>query len=610
MKTMKNVNFAIFAIVQLMIMACTDITDNRLSQGAQIVGVKVNDVLYLPTNANNVATIVLAPGIDLSNAKVEVLALNGTIQDFNNKTQMDSRKPLTLTVNGDDGTVTPWTLKIQSPPLVSTFAIEGLTVNKADVHFGTSSLIVQVPKGTNLKALKATMDFVNGTVQDFTNGTVQDYTAPLTIHVLGVDGTTVYTYNFIITTESVGPAVIKSMTINGIATDSVVVTDATKNIVTPYVIGLSNFSSSTVTLVAGYGNIVDASFIGTGLNLLAGTATVKVTGSDGIQKTFTIGVPKLSLTPLLSMPYSSFGFGSDAGSSVALSGQYFVMANHNTGGVTPIGPNYYDLSGNRVNILSKTGTTIDNGAVTGIRKLASDDNGVILGVQLGAGAGATQVLNVYKWNSVTDAAPSVYISYSQTSLGFTYAPRAAGINIQGSLSGNAIITIPITGHTDVLVWTVTNGTLTSPTPTILSVIVSGIPGNYNSIQPMPVGTPGYVGAIVTASTNGIFNFTSTLTQISSQTGIVSTDCDVYAYKGRVYLAYTAYVSGSGARFRVCDITDGQANSFQTPIMDVLMPSTQSNGNATMDADLQVINSKLCVAFTCTNIGTRIYQLEN
>jgi len=608
MKTIKSLGLTMCAILLLVIFACSNNMDKRLFEGSQIVGVKINNVLYLPTDTNNIATVVLPAGTDLSNVKVEILVTNGLIQGFANNTQMDCRKPLSLTINGSDGKRTNWTLKIQSPPLITTFIISGLTINPSDIHFSSSSLIVQVPKGTNLAALNVTMAFMNGTLQDFTNGTVQDYTSPHTIHVLGVDGSTIYTYQFIITTQQVGPAIITGMVINGIPTDSVVVTDINKNIVTPYVHGLTNFSSANVTLTAGFGNQIDPSFTGQGLNLLAGTTTVKITGTDGIQKTFTIGVPKLSLTPLASIPYASFGFGTDAGTAIAFSGQYFVVANHNSAGVTPIGPNYYDLSGKWVNALSKTGTTIDGGAVTGIRKLASDDNGVILGVQLGAGAGATTTLNIYKWNGVTDVAPTVYISYSETSLGLSYAPRAAGINISGSLSGNAVITVPMAQHQDVLVWTVTNGVLTSSMPQKLTFPYTGT-SYYYSVQPLPVGSSGFVGAATGLNFNGIISLTSALISNFQLTGIVTTDCDTYSHNGRIYLAYTTYVSGSGAHFRVCDITDGQATSFQNPIMDVLMPSTAANGNTTTDAALSVVNGKLCAAFICTNIGAQIYQLE-
>lgn len=609
MKTIKSLILGVCVILTVLLTACSDTAESRLFQGPRVVAVKVNDVLYTTTNVDNVATAVLPAGTDLSNIKVEVLATNAKIEGLQNKTQMDCRKPLTITLSGDDGSVKDWTLKIQSPPKISSFIIEGMTVSSSDVHFGTSSLIVQVPKGTSLTALKVTMAFTNGTLQDFTNGAAVDYTSSRTIHILGVDGTTVYTYQFIITTETVGPAVVKSMTVNGIATDSVVLTDATKNVITPYVKGLTNFSAADVALTVGFGNQIDASFTGAALNLLNGTATVKVTGTDGIQKTFTIGVPKLSLTPVASVTSAAFGFSADAGSSLALSGNYFVVANHVSNTSVSVGPLCYSLTGVAQGALSKTGTNIDGGAVTGIRKLATDDNGEILGVQLGAGASTSTTLNIYRWSSVS-ATPTVFVSYTGTSLGLTYGPRAAGINISGSLSGNAVITVTMAQKQDVLVWTVVNGVLTSTTPQKYTFPYAAM-GYYYSIQPIgSVITAGFVGAGTGTNINGVINLTNTMTEVSKQTGIVATDCDVYTYKGRTYLAYTAFIAGSGARFRVCDITDGSATSFQNPIMDALMPaSSVANGNNTVDADLSVINGKLYASFFSTNIGARIYKLE-
>jgi hypothetical protein len=232
-----------------------------------------------------------------------------------------------------------------------------------------------------------------------------------------------------------------------------------------------------------------------------------------------------------------------------------------------------------------------------------------LAVQLGAGASTSTSLNIFRWSSVT-ATPTAYITYTGAGLGLTYGPRAAGINIQGSLSGNAIITVPMAQKQDVLVWTVVNGALTSTTPAKLTFPYSGT-SYYYGIQSISSASTasGFVGAGTGTNFNGIISLTSTMSEVSKQTGIVTTDCDVYTYNGRIYMAYTAYVSGSGARFRVCDITDGSSNSYKNPIMDLLMPSTAANANTTVDADLAIINGKLCAAFICSNIGARIYQLE-
>src|SRR5690606_8196310 len=89
--------------------------------------------------------------------------------------------------------------------------------------------------------------------------------------------------------------------------------------VVPYVKGLTNFSSTTVSLVAGFGNTINPGFTGTNLNLLNNTAKVKITGSDGIEKEFTIGVPKLSLTPVFTKKYEDFSFPANDLAGIAFS---------------------------------------------------------------------------------------------------------------------------------------------------------------------------------------------------------------------------------------------------------------------------------------------------
>lgn len=293
------------------------------------------------------------------------------------------------------------------------------------------------------------MTFVNGVLQDFTNGAALDYTNLRTFKLKGVDETTIYNYDLIITSEQVGPASVKSMTINGIATDSVVVVAPATLI--PYVKGLTNFSNSTVTITPGFGNRVDPAFTGTNLNLLLGTSKVKITGTDGIVKEFTIGVPQLSLTPVLEKSYASFGFTlpNDL-TSVAFSGNNLIIPTNTVSATTS--PFYFDFSGVQKGSLNRTGTTVGNS----IRKVATDSKGVILSVSLGLVTGDQYI---YKWDNVTST-PVPYITYSSASLGLgTTAFRAAGINVQGSLDGDAIITVGRAQTNEVYVWKVAGGVL-------------------------------------------------------------------------------------------------------------------------------------------------------
>jgi hypothetical protein len=387
------------------------------------------------------------------------------------------------------------------------------------------------------------------------------------------------------------------MTINGLVTDSVAVIGA--DTLVPYVPGLTDFSNADVTLQAGFGNKIDAAFTGKGLNLLTGSNKVKITGSDGVAVDFVISQPKLSLTPVLDKPYDAFGFGANDMAGVAFSGDHIVIANYSAVAPTVIGPNYYDLQGNQQGLLDKSGVQIAHS----LRKLASDDDGKMLVVSLGITADEQ---TIYEWDNVT-AKPVPYITYSKATLGIAANPRTAGINITGSLSGDAVITMGIAKSSDVYVWQVSKGVL-NKTPTRLSIPYTN-PSYYYSVEPMPVGTDGFVGAINGNDFSGIALLTKTMQADLQLSGIVTSDCKVKKYGGRVYLAYTAYVSGKGALLRICDITDPQPASFRNPIFEEWMDSKQPNANGTMDADMAVINGKLYAVFACTNIGLRVYKLE-
>ena len=600
---MKHVNSittkltAVLLLVVVMFGACTKQDElDRMYEGAKIVGVKINGDLYLPTYNNDDVLIAIPAGRDLSKAKVQVA--NGDAQDFANNEIMDVRKPVPLTLKGSDGVNKNVVLKVQSPPSLVNLIVEGLNIPKTDIFFSATSLIVQVPVGTNLTNLKVTLGFINGTLQNFTNGVAVDYTNTKTFAIKGVDEMTIYNYDLIITTEKVGPASVRSMTINGIVTDSVVF--VAPSTVIPYVTGLTDFSSATVTLAAGFGNKVNPAFTGTNLNLLLANSKVKITGSDGIEREFTIGVPQLSLQPIFEKKYEDLGFPLNDLTGVALSGNNIVIPNYSATAPTVVGPNYYDLMGVQKGVLNKTGVVIFNS----IRKIATDSKGVILGVSLGLTTGSQ---SIYKWDNVT-ATATPYITFSSATLGLGATSfRAAGINISGSLDGNAIITVGLAQKADVFVWTVTGGVL-DPNPTKLTHPYAST-GFYWGVEPLPIGTSGFLGTFSGTSLNGIASLTGTLGEIAKQSGISATDGKAIKLNGRTYFAYTVYQSGKGAYFRISDITDNQAASIQNPIMNVLMPSSAANGNLTMDVDMAIIGGKLHVVFACTNVGMRFYKLE-
>lgn len=607
----KNMKKAFYILFSLFMLSSCEVNyrDDRAFEPAKIAAVRINNILYTIVNTGtNEAKVILPPGVNLKTAKTELLVANGQAVNFENGIPRDLSKPIDIQITGDDGASSTWKLIVQSPPLLVSLDVVGLPLAKDKINFGKTTIIVQIPVGTDITNLAVTYGFLNGTLKNFVNGTPKDYTItptkpPFKLQVTGADGVTVYSYDVIFTSDAVGPAQIKGMVINGDTTSEMLTIDAAKNIVQPVVPYLTNFSDATIQLIVGFGNVIDPNFKTTNVDLLK-EIKVKVTGTNGVETEFTIRNPLISNTPILERSHAALNFAANAGSSAGWSGNNIVIATNamNAGAIPILGINAYDLAGNYLNGLAKTGTNFDGGAVTGIRKLATDDDGKILGVQLGAGAGATTVLSIIKWNSITDPAPTNYISYSQTSLALAYAPRSAGISISGSLDGNATITVPISGRTDVFVWTVTGGVL-NPTPVARSFPYTAA-GNYFSVQPY---ADGFVGAATGVNFNGINLMGSSLTESAKISGSATSDCKTITYKGRKYIAYVAFVGGKHV-FRIIDFTAANTYSLENPIMNIT-GATVGNGNITVDSDFKIINNKLHVLFYGTNDRLAVYKLE-
>ncbi|WP_445734424.1 hypothetical protein [Mariniflexile sp.] len=593
-----------FLLSLFLLTSCDDkYRDDRVFEAAKIVAVKANDVLYsIDNTGNNEAKIILPAGVNLTALKAEILVANGKLVGFENNIPQDLTKPVDIQIEGEYGDISIWKLIVQSPPLLVSLDAVGLSIPKEKVNIGKTTIIVEIPEGTDTTNLAVSFGFLNGTIQNFTNGTPKDYSTPFRLNVLGVDGVTVYGYDVVFTSDPVGPALLKGMVINGDATSEILVIDAATSTIQPVVPYLTNFSNANIALDVAFGNVVDPNFNTTNIDLLKGFK-VKITGTNGVETEFTVKNPLIQSTPILDKTHAAFEFAANAGSSAAFSGNNIVIAaNAMLGGATAtLGINAYDLSGNYLNGLSKTGTNFDGGGVTGIRKLATDDDGRILGVQLGAGAGADVTLSIFRWNSITDENPTAYISYTQTSLGTTSA-RAAGINISGSLAGNATIAVPIAQKTDVLVWTVTNGVL-NPVPQKREFPYAGT-GFYYSVQPY---SDGFIGASTGINFSGINVMSSTLNESAKITGTSTTDAKTITYKGRKYVAYTAQIGGRHV-FRIVDFTTPNVYALSNPIMSISRAPT-SNANVTVDSDFKVINNKLHVLFYGTNDGLAVYKLE-
>lgn len=587
----------ILALLSLLTASCSDDNNTvREFEETKIVGVKIDNELFTPEYTERETKVILPAGKDISNVKLQVLVANGSLTDFQNGMDYDCRKPFPIKLKGYNGTNVETTLRIQSPPKLSFFVIEGLSVSVNDVFESSSSLIVQVPETTDLTRLKATMEFTNGTLVDFENGKESDYTSLRNFSVKGVDDETIYPYEFIITTEIVGPAFVRALKINGVETDSVTINGTA---LTPYVPALLDFTSVNVELLVGYGNKIAPSFTGSNMNLMSGDNKVEITGSNGIVTEFTIGLPQLSFAPLFAKNYSDLGFANDNLSAIGFSGSYLLAANHAADNKLPV---IFSLTGTKTGRMDVTGVDATS---YGIRKFATDDKGAVLVLSLGISAGDQWV---YKYDSATGQG-SKYINFSKASLGTSYNPRSAGISISGSLDGNATVVIPIAQNTDIFVWTVTGGVL-NPVPQKFGFPYTGT-SYYWSIQPMPAGMKGFTGLATANNTgfaNGIICFDETMNETQKLTGTVVTDGKTIKHKGRIYLAYTAHSNNKGI-MRICDITDGSLDAYKNPIFNQTMSVSAGNTNATMDADLSVIGGKLHAAFACTNIGLYVYCLE-
>lgn len=596
----------------LLFSSCQDEeTDNRAFEAAKIVALKLDGKLYTITNdGSNEAKVVLQPGLPLNAIKTEILVANGSLTDFENNVAHDLTNPVEVTIKGEDGNTSKWKIIVQSPPKLNYLEVVGMTIPQDKVHFGKSTIIVEVPKGTNVSNLVVNYAWLNGTMTNYTNGTAKDYTVslpnkpPFKMEVLGVDGVSKYYYDVIFTSEPVGPATIQSMVINNIYTTQMIVVDAAKNIVQPVLPSLTILNSATVQINAGFGNIVDPVFTGTNIDMLKGFK-VKITGTNGVETEFTVKNALIDPALVFEKTHAQLQLGADSGTAVAFSNGVVLLDEHSkAAGATAIyGINAYDLTGNYLKGLSKTGTNFDNGAVTGIRKMATDAKGKILGVQLGAGSNTSTILKIFKWNSVDDTAPQAYITYTGASLGLTYGPRSAGINISGSLDGDAIITVTMAQKTDVAVWTVTGGVL-NPTPTFKSYNYTGT-GFYYSLEPNDAG---FIGIASGTNFNGVNFLSNSMVESSKLSGIPASDGKVFTYKGRKYLAIVIVPGDNKAIFRIFDITDSSQYSLDNPIMNIVAPTAVTNGNKTMDADFAVINGTLHVAFHATNYKLAVYNL--
>lgn len=601
---MKAKIYLLLLLASLFLIGCSDDEDNRITPEARVVAMEIGKNLYnieegaqgvTIDQTNKVITLVLNSGIDLSEIKTSILVSNGQLQNFENKLERDLRQPFTIDINGENGQNATWKIVVQSPPKILRVSVDDPIVSQNETFVVEKSftIITQIEEGTDVSALKVNYDMTNGTFVDYVNGSEVNYTEPYELKILGSDGTTVYTYKVIFTTESVGPATIDNLEIDGVAVKRFVIAD--DRTVQPYVEYLKDFSKVNLNIVVSSTNTVDPSYKPEGVNLLA-NPKVNITGIDGVTLEFTIRPPLVEGELVVANLHEDILFGAHSGSSLGFSGSNLVVASNAMAAGAPgtAGLRVYDYTGNFVKNLSTEGTNLLNDATYGVRKLAVDDKGKILGVQLGASSGDNQ-MKIYKWDSV-DSTPVPYITYSKSSLGLTKDPRAAGINVEGSLDGNATIAVPISGSDVIFVWKVTNGVL-NPTPEKGTLPISS--GNYYSVQPFG---DSYVG--VSDKTPFVYVMDNSFAQKVSLGGTITTDVSAIEHNGRKYIAYVVY-NGARHAYKMTDITD---LNNRIEIMNIAGRNV-GNGNATVDVDLKVVDGRLHVAFLGTNDGVYVYKLE-
>ena len=573
--------------------SCSKKEETRAWEPVKIASAYINGAIASNVTSNESEAIIpFAAGTDISNMKVKLVVVNGKAVNFPDDTYMDCRKPIAVKLQSNTGKTVDYTLKVTSAPKLTDFIIEGISVSEDKIFITADKIVAQVPKGTDLTKLKVTLNFLNGTLVGFVNGQEHDYTSPVSFSVLGVDETTSYPYQLMLTDQEVGPAAITGMKLNG--TDVVSFSTTTvgeKVYVNSTITAFTDLSNVKLTLTTGYGNTIENFVNGSEINLL-NAPEIDITGTNGILTTFVFNIPQIIPNLLWSKDKSAI-----LRTSFAVVGDKFVTCTGS--GITLNVYNTADAT--LVKSLDQTG--IDKTSISGIvRKIASDTAGNLLVMDM---AHTSKTLKVWRWSGV-DATPTTYLTYTDESVANV---RSAGINITGSLDGDATIMIALSKVTRVLKYTVTGGVLNA-TPEMLDApevnsffaAYEQIPGSTNVIGgSMNGGTAYYIGLL-----NKTF---STIARKTVMAGV--SDVRTITYKGRKLMAYVAVNAqgGNKDKYKICDITGENENSLDKEIFVFDATMAASPGNGTTDVDFAMIDSKLHVIFTVEGKYIECFCLE-
>lgn len=597
--------------------ACKDSSsDTRIWEPAIIGAVYINSQtasLYDASQASEVATfesdyenltIRLPKGTDMTELRMRLTPINGELIDFPTDIPTDFSLPRDLKVRSyNDKDVIIKMRVISLPLLYQLYIDDGVEIIKSFVS--DNSIVVQVAEGTALDALRVTLNFKNGTLDGFTNGTEIDYSDgnEVVFNVVGPDGAK-YPFTLLITDKEVGEAKVTQVSVNGEDASELSI-DANGNVQTVFN-KLLDFSNATLNIKTAPGDKFIDFENGSKVNLMGDGVTVKLKGLDGIVRTFKLQKPFITPLKAFVKTQEELGYSVNSGAAVCFSGQYVVASSY----AGNAGINYYDLEGTYKGSLTLPANVSMGSVVTGLRKIASDDDGNILGVNLAAGGSASTAYHIYKWNGVNDTQPAVYCSFTAANLGFS-SPRTSGISVQGSLNGDAVITVVLYGTKSVLKWEVKSGSLVSSEPTVLVLDNAQNFNYYSSIEPYPGNRDLLVGAVLLSGT-GSFAGIRVYDNFSTKLEVAGSASDLRLKKinDRVYLAYCEWKSPNHI-LHLSDVTDGKLDSYSHNMLSSTMNvlPTGANANATNDADIAVIDGKSYAVYIGTNGGIVCLELN-
>lgn len=359
---------------------------------------------------------------------------------------------------------------------------------------------------------------------------------------------------------------------------------------------------------------------------------LEVQGSDGESKTYQITVTIDyrveygigSVTKIWQLEHSVKGWPDHAVSGLAVSGDHVILVHYGFGD-SEIKYEYYNYNtGEYEGVMNIT----DIG--TG-RKVACDDNGVIIGSNVISEAGNDFI--IYKWNDVT-AAPEVLLTWTHDITEHFGNPAKpwelpyvglADLTIKGDLSGNAVIYAPVSMTATILRWTVQDGQLVSETPEKVTYTFANGRTNWEmTVGVAPLGSTATNDIIVNSS------FEVSLADsdgnpkrvFSSEEVAGANETCVFDFNNARFVAMWQNGWDSGAKVNIYDITkpgyiDNEGDIRTTDEINFwgfsseFFPYATTNTNGTGSVDVRVADDgeTAIVYLLGTNAGVQAFELS-